>query len=202
MKTVIFMGKRTKAGSPLAQWPGAELCGTTNSQQKYEKKLGNITDWSSWWDLHPFNPTPFYRGIKALRPRTYDWYKTLPGPDAPDYRPLWLFESDPHVPAGKLFPTEEVLDAFKIPGEGWWFTCQVDWMMAFHILRGYQHIVLHGHGVSRELDHMIRHRGILYWIAVARERGVQVTVVRPSWYFSSSKPYGIASGGGADQWQG
>lgn len=194
-KAVIFLGKRRNSASPKAQWPHAELWGTTHSNQKY-KRHGQILDWSAWWDLHPIGPTPFYRGIREKRPETLAWYKALPGPGAPNYRPLWLLEKDPSIPAGVVFPWQFVMDQFRIDGEaGTWFTCQVDWMAAYAILEGYKHIILHGHGVSHEPQHMVAHRGILYWIAVARERGIKVTVVPPSWYLAPPEPYGVAAGG-------
>jgi hypothetical protein len=195
MKSVIFLGKRTGSGSPTAKWPGAELWGVTHGNQKY-RKHGFITDWSAWWDLHPINPTPFYRGIKAKRPETYRWFQSLPGPESPGYRPVWLLETDPTIPAGVVFPWRRVADAFAIPGEpGGWFTCQVDWMMAYAILEGYERIILAGHGISRELQHMVAHRGVLYWVAIARERGITVTIEPPSWYRAPEKPYGVAAGG-------
>lgn len=196
-KSVIFLGKRKAPGSPREQWPEAELWGTTHSNQKYSRKHGAVTDWSSWWDLHPFHATTFYQGIKAKRPQTYAWYQTLPGPSEPNYRPLWLLEHDPTIAAGVLFPWQRVLESFPpAPGEtGQWFTCQVDWMMAYAILEGYQHIILHGHGVSQDPQHMVAHRGILHWVTLARERGVQVTVVAPSWYRAPEQPYGVAAGG-------
>lgn len=199
MKSVIFLGKRRQSGSPRAKWPEAELWGTTHSNQKY-RKHGMIDDWTQWWDIHPINPTPFYAGIKAKRPNTLQWYRSLPGPDKPNYRPLWMLEDclkekDP-IPAAKVFPWQRVLDAFPVDGEtGHWFTCQVDWMMAYAILEGYQHIILHGHGVSLEPAHMVAHRGILHWVTLARERGVKVTIQPPSWYLAPEKPYGVAAGG-------
>ena len=194
MKTVIFLGKRKTAGSPLAEWPGAELWGTTHSQQKYARRYGTVDDWHAWWDLHPFDPVPGYAGIKHKRAKTYRWYQTLPGPDQPGYRPLWLAELDPTIPAGVLFPRERILDAFAREVHGRWFTCQVDLMMAYAILEGYEHIVLHGHGISRELGHMVDHCGVLVWMTVARERGIQVTIVPPSWYLGPQHPYGISAG--------
>ena len=195
MKSVIFMGKRKGHGSPRDKWPDAELWGVTHSNQKYGK-YGYITDWSQWWDLHPVNDTPHYRGIKAKRPKTYAWYQTLPGPNSPGYRPVWLLEKDPTIPASVVFPWERMVDAFRIHDEpGTWFTCQVDWMMAYAILEGYERIILAGHGVSLDPNHMVAHRGILYWVAVARERGIEVTVQPPSWYRAPEKPYGVAAGG-------
>ncbi len=195
MKSVIFLGKRRESGSPRRHWPEAELWGTTHSNQKY-RKHGMIDDWTAWWDLHPVNTTSFYQGIKAKRPASYAWYQTLPGPGAPNFRPLWMLEKDPKVPASVVFPWQRMIDAFRIPDEpGTWFTCQVDWMMAYAILEGYEHIILHGHGVSLDPQHMVAHRGILHWVTLARERGVKVTVVAPSWYRAPEQPYGVAAGG-------
>jgi len=194
MKTVIFLGKRKTAGSPLEQWPDAELWGTTHSNQKYAKQYGTVDDWHAWWDLHPFDPVPGYPGIKKKRQKTYRWYQTLPGPDQPGYRPLWLVELDPTIPAGVLFPKQRILDAFPREVHGRWFTCQVDLMMAYAILEGYEHIILHGHGISRELSHMVDHCGVLVWMTVARERGIQVTILPPSWYLGPKHPYGISPG--------
>jgi hypothetical protein len=201
MKSVIFLGKRTKPGSPKAQWPGAELWGTTHSFTKYRKRLGPIDDWDSWWDLHPFNPVPGYDGIKKRRLATYHWYQSLPGPGQPGYRPVWLAELDPTIPAGVRFPKEEILEQLRVPGETRrWFTCQVDLMLAYAIVKGFEHIILHGHGTkfgskTGELTHMIDHSGVLVWMTVARERGIKVTVVEPSWYVGPRKPYGISLDG-------
>lgn len=199
MKSIIVLGKRKAPGSPRATWPDSELAGTTGSNQKYQKRYGLIDDWTEWHDLHPINKTSFYPGIKALRPRTYDWFRKLPGPDDFGYRPLYMFEMngrtgglDPSIRAAVRFPIEEVLDHF--PPDRYVYSCQLDWMLPFYLLRGYQRVVLAGHGVSRELEHMARHRGILAWIAVLRERGVEVVVQPPSW-FIPPKPYGIESGG-------
>lgn len=194
MKTLVLLGKRTSRESPKVQWPGCHLAGTTHSNQKWAPKYGTIDDWDSWWDLHPFDPVPGYLGIKKRRPRTYRWYQTLPGPDQLGYRPLYLTELDPTIPAGVLFNKERILDAFSRDVHGRWFTCQVDLMMASAILDGYEHIVLHGHGTKFELAHMVDHCGVLVWMTVARERGVKVTIVPPSWYLGPKHPYGISPG--------
>jgi hypothetical protein len=197
MKTVVMHGKVIKPISPKVQYPEAVLWGCTHTQQQYGKHHARLDDWDAWFDLHPVEKTKFYPGIKALRPKTYDWYKTLP----PGSRPLWMFEVDPSIPASVRFPRERILTAFPIEDDtgqtdvGHMLTCQVDWMMAHAILEGYEHIVLHGHGVSERPGHMVSHRGILYWIAVARGRGIRVTVHAPSWYRAPTRPYGITAGG-------
>jgi hypothetical protein len=201
MKEVIFLGKRKEHGSPSRRWPGAHLAGTTHSNQKYAKRYGTVDDWHSWWDLHPFNPVPGYDGIKKRRPSTYRWYQSLPGPGQPGYKPLYLAELDPTIPAGVLFPKQQILEELRVPHETRrWFTCQVDLMMAYFIVQGYEHIILHGHGMkfgssNAQLTHMIDHCGVLVWMTVARERGIKVTVVEPSWYVGPRKPYGISLDG-------
>lgn len=193
MKSVVFLGKRETKGSPKQQWPDADLWGTTHSYTRYLKRCGPIDDWDEWFDLHPFNRVPGYIGIKERRPDTFLWYQQLPGPSQPRYRPLWLAELDPSIKAGKRFPTEEVLAAF--PEHKNWFICQTDLMMAYAILRGYEHIILHGHGMKFETSHMLDHVGMLVWMAVARERGIYVEIVGKSWYLGQAKPYGVSLDG-------
>lgn len=191
MNTVIFLGKRNKPGSPLVDYPGAHLAGTTHSNQKWGKRYGTVDDWHSWWDLHPFDPVPGYTGIIRRRRSTYEWYKTLPGVGEPGHRPLYLTELRPEIPAGVLFPKEEICDAFARKVHGRWFTCQVDLMMAWFILKGVHHIILHGHGQRFDRKHMIDHCGVLVWMTVARERGIKVTILKPSWYLGPDRAYGI-----------
>lgn len=195
MKSVIFLGKREHPGSPKDKWPDADLWGTTHSYTKYLKRCGPINDWDAWFDLHPFNPVPGYIGIKRRRPQTYRWYQTLAGPTDDAYRPLWLAETDPTIPAGKRFPTEQILAAF--PKYQRWFVSQTDWMVAYAIMQGYERIILHGHGMKFEVTHMLDHCGMLVWMTVARERGIQVDIIGKSWYLGQAKPYGVS----LDGWQ-
>jgi hypothetical protein len=192
VKTVIFLGKRTSREDPLTRYPGAELWGTTHSNQRWAPKYGTIDSWHAWWDLHPFDPVPGYAGIKRNRPKTYRWYQGLPGPGKPGYRPLYLTELDPTIPAGVLFNKERILAAFDVHPK--FYTCQVDVMLAHSILEGYEHIVLHGHGTKFEHKHMIDHCGVLVWMTIARERGIKVTILPPSWYIGPKQPYGISAG--------
>ncbi len=196
MRTVVLHGKVIKPISPRVEYPDADLWGCTHTQQQYEKHKATLDDWTAWWELHPIERTSFYQGVRHLRPKTLAWYQTLPGGS----RPLWMLKKEPSIPASQAFPFDQVRKAFPIEDEvglpsAGMFTCQVDWMMAWAIIQGYEHIVLHGHGVSQKPDHMVAHRGILYWIAVARERGRRVTVKAPSWYRAPTKAYGIEAGG-------
>lgn len=192
--TVVFLGKRTSRESPKVKWPGCHLAGTTHSNQRWAPKYGTIENWDSWWDLHPFGAVPGYQGIKKRRPKTYQWYQTLPGPNQPGYRPLWLTELDPTIPAGVLFPTQRILDAFG-KDHCRWIISQTDAMVAFYILEGVKRIVLSGHGTRFDAPHMIDHCGMLVWMTIARERGIEVVIVQPSWYVGVPQPYGISTSG-------
>jgi hypothetical protein len=198
MKTVVIHGKVTKPISPKIEYPDAELWGCTHTQQQYAKHRARLDDWDAWFDLHPIDRTAFYPGIKQNRPGALAWYRTLPAND----RPLWMLQAYPDIPASVAFPHERVRAAFPVFDDpkqsqpGGMFTCQVDYMVAYAILEGYEHIVLHGHGVN-DVDpvHMAAHRGILYWVGYARGKGIKMTVLSPSWYRAPVKAYAIEAGG-------
>lgn len=198
MRTVVIHGKVTKPISPKRQYPDAELWACTHTQQQYRKQHASLDDWDAWFDLHPVNTTKHYPGIKGLRPGVWKWYTALPAD-----RPVYLLESHPDVPASVRFPLDRVRAAFPVEDEpdqavpGGMFTCQVDWMLAFAILEGYEHIILHGHGVSEDPPHMMSHRGILYWVGWARAIGIRVSILSPSWYRAPTKVYPIEAGGWA-----
>lgn len=193
MKTVVIHGKVIKPVSPKVQFPHADLWCCTHTQQQYRKHKVTLDDWDEWFELHPVERTSFYAGVRHLRPKALAWYRTLPAVG----RPLWMLTLDPSIPAARRFPIEELEAAFPPdPGEeGQQWTCQVDYMIPYAIWRGYQHIVLHGHGVNQRPEHMLAHRGILYWIGFARGRGIRVTVLPPSWYRAPAKRYAYETGG-------
>lgn len=193
MKTVVIHGKVITPVSPKVQFPEADLWVCTHTQQQYAKHKAKLDDWDEWFEVHPVERTKFYEGVQIKRPKTLAWYRTLPA----NSRPLWMLTVDPTIPASRRFPLEEVERAFpKDPSEdGMWWTCQVDYMIPYAMLRGYEHIVLHGHGVSTRPEHMLDHRGILYWIGFARGRGIRVTVLKPSWYRAPAKRYAYETGG-------
>jgi len=196
VKEVIILGKRREAASPLVRWPGAEFWGVSGSQQRYARKFPPLTDWTSWWDLHHVHKTEFHRGIREQRPRTYEWYKTLPGPESPDFRPLYTLEPHPSIPASIRFPREDVIGAFpELFDDGRFMgSCQVDLMMAYALMKGFEHIILSGHGTKMDALHAQQHKGILYWAGAARAMGVRVTMVAPSMYSAPPKIYGLEMG--------
>jgi hypothetical protein len=207
MRTIVFLGKRSEKvpDSPKPRYPGSHLAGVTHANVR-KPNLPQITDWDTWWDIHPIKRTRFadgtvYEGIENLRPKALGWYRKLPGPGQHGYRPLYMLEHYPDIPASVRFPVEDVVKAFPVFDElaqaepGFFATCQVDYMMAWAILQGYEHIVLAGHGVSQDPEHMIAHRGILYWRGFAEGRGLRMTVHRPSWYRCPQRLYAVTTRG-------
>jgi hypothetical protein len=197
MKTVILAGKiddphispRALCHAPMS----ADLWGFSAMQMEYYRQGGELADWTEWYDVHFVDSRPWHPGIKKLRPHAWEWYKTL-GPQ----RPLYLAETHPDVPAAVRFPLEDVERFFaplKDPDEdGLIWTCQIDYMLAFAIMRDYKHIIIQGHGTATNVAHVAQHRGALFWIGVARTVGIRVTVLRPSVYRSAPR-YAYESGG-------
>lgn len=200
-RAVVIHGKVLSAISPKVQFPDADLWACTHTQDQYRKLGAHLDDWDEWWDYHPIDQVPWYRGIKTVRPHTWKWYRSLPAEGQPGFRPVWLMAQHPDVPASRRFPVELVRAAWPVEDEvgqekpGGMWTCQVDYMMAWALMQGRTHIILHGHGVSKDLEHMIAHRGILYWTATARAVGCRVTILKPSWYRAPLKAYQVEAGG-------
>lgn len=186
MKTVILaghMGYGPELVPPRALCPdvplSADLWGFSAMQMEWFKRGGELDDWTEWYDIHYTDSRPWHRGIKALRPHAWEWYTTL-------RKPLYLAETHPDVPASIRFPLDELERFFAHlidPDEGRLFwSCQIDYMLAFALMRGYQRIYIQGHGTIVQYEHMVDHRGVLFWLGVARSMGVRVTVLEPSVY--------------------
>lgn len=181
MKSVIITGKRVTKESPRKGREDHELWGVTRINHFYWNE--KLTDWTRWFDLHPMKSTPHYPGIAKLRPITLDWYRRQ---DAS--RPIYLFQTYPDIPGSVVFPVEKVLERFP-PGK-FFYTCQVDYMIAFAILEGFEKIVLNGIGVRDDQRYLENHKGILFWVGVARGMGIDVEIDEPSVYIASPLLYG------------
>ena len=185
-KSVILHGKKISELSPRHGREQCELWGVTRSNQRYWD--GKLTDYTRWFDLHWIqarkSPTNHkWPGLKNRRPLTWEWYQ-----QQDPSRPIYLQEVVPSIPASVRFPIEDVLAAF--PGDLGVWTCQVDLMMAFAIMEGFEQIILNGIGVGDRASYQVLHRGIIHWIAVARCRGIEVIVEAPSVYATSPLVYG------------
>lgn len=200
-KTVIIHGKRASAESPREGRPECDLWGVTRANTKFWG--ARLTDWTEWFDIHPLTTAGRFPGIPERRPETWRWFVAQDGT-----RPIWLMDpaiaTDPvlatrlfaDVRGARIFPVAELQAAFPVL-ENWkgtpepcrMFLCQVGYMIAFALMRGYKRIVLNGIGMTGNVEHLHIHRDTLYWIGVARGMGVDVIVEHASSYRMPEKIY-------------
>lgn len=191
-KTVIIHGIRITADytSPRAGREYAHLWGLTRANQKFWQ--GRLLDWTEWFDTHPLESSGEWQGIRERRPGAWAWYRE----QAPD-RPIWMAARHAAVRASQTFPLRAVQEHFGVVEDlatglepCRQFTCMLDYVIAFALMRGYRRIILNGIGYSTDAGHQYVHRGILYWIGYARGAGVEVLVDAPSVYRMPTEIYG------------
>jgi hypothetical protein len=186
VKSVIFHGKRITQEMPTDLHPGVPLWGVGQSNVRYW--LGELP-WAEWFDSHNVERNDFYRGIKEARPNAYKWYQKQDGT-----RPIWLLEEDPTIPGARVLPCRELMEAFATEGrpEERMVTCVIDWMFMKALHTGHKRIFLNGVGANPSLTHLYNHRGVFYWMGVARHAyGCEVIVDEPSIYRDPEKVYGL-----------
>lgn len=202
MKTVIIHGKKwTKEGdytSPKAGRPECALWTVTRAICRFWK--GKLTDWDEHYDIHPLTKCGRFLGIPQRRPDAWEWYCKQDGT-----RPIYLQAPEQHhpshqaealrlfheVPGARRFPIREIQRAAPINGEpNRWFVEMTGMLIAKAVLLdGYERIILNGIGCMSTLEFQVAHRSILYWIAFARGRGVQVEIEGPSIYHTPQEIY-------------
>ena len=197
MRTVIIHGKRVSVLSPRHGRPECELWGVTRANPKFWS--GALKDWTRWFDMHPLVAAGQFPGIADRRPEAWHWYQKQ---DAT--RPIYLQAPRAHpvhaqeqaarrfaeIPGAVEFPLDQVLAAFPILDDGdGWYICMVGMMMAYALVEGFEHIILNGIGTNPRIDFQHLHRDTLYWIGLARGRGVRVTIEGPSTYHTPAQVY-------------
>lgn len=198
-RTVIIHGKKVTDLSPRHGRPECDLWGVTRANVRFWK--GRLRDWTAWVDVHPLVATRRFPGIPERRPDAWRWYLEQDGT-----RPIYLMAPEHHpvgsdraeaerrfamVPGATPFPIREIQHAAPINGEpNRWFVEQAGMMIAKAVLLdGYERIILNGIGCVTTLEFERLHRSILYWIAFARGRGVEVYVEGPSIYHTPAELY-------------
>lgn len=158
MKTVIIHGKRIDR-APFTGRPDADLFGVTGCNVRYwQGKL----KFSAWFDLHD----PSHWSDESL-----EWMKA-------QERPIYLRDVHPDIPTSERYPIEAIQTRFPDAP----FGCTDDYLIAFAITAGYDHIVLNGIGTTDDPLFQYLHRSLWYWIGFARGLGVTVEIDDPSCY--------------------
>ncbi len=193
-KSVILLGFRHTIESPRWIFPEAELWGQSNAARSWDFAL---YDWSRWFDLHTEGPQAGYAGIRMLRPDILAWYQKQ-GPE----RPIYFTESIAGVAAGTRFPREDVQAAF--PEAKGRYGCQLSFMVALAIYEGFERIIFYGNGEPYVKDPNTqiarkwhsKHSSVLYWIALAQSKGIEIVYSGPCMFAPAGGDYGYDMGPG------
>jgi hypothetical protein len=198
VKTVIIHGKKISERSPRFGRENCGLWGVTRANIRFWH--GRLHDWTEWCDVHPLVATDRFPGIPQRRPDAWRWYLAQDGT-----RPIYLQDPEAHRPANRdearrlfrmvpgavAFPIREIQAAAPVNGHpNRWFVEQAGMMIAKAVLLdGFERIILNGIGCMTTLEFERAHRSILYWIAFARGRGVQVEIEGPSIFHMPDRLY-------------
>ncbi len=132
-------------------------------------------DWDRWFDLHSTDQ------IQARRQDAYEWYQA-------QTKPIYRWEIDPAMPASVAYPVAEVWQAF--PESTQEFRCSLSWMLALAIHEGFEVIELFWHTLT-DTEHRPYVPSVLYWIGMARGRGITVTIHGDSALIYDGPRYGL-----------
>lgn len=126
-------------------------------------------------------PQAHYPGIQIQRPDVFAWY-TRQGTE----RPIYLVEPHPDIRGSVAYPRAEMEAAF---GRGR-FGCQLDYLAALALAEGFNRWILYGIGQpyvadpasSKATKWLRAHRSFLWWLRLARARGVAIVFDGPSMF--------------------
>lgn len=169
------MGYRHTVESPRKHFPDAELWGQSTAIRNWDWSL---YDWSRWFDIHTVEPQVHYPGIKLQRPDVFAWYAKQ-GTE----RPIYLCQPHPDITGSVAYPKAQMEAEF---GRGR-FGCQLDYMAALALHEGFPRWILYGCGqpyvsdpTSSKAGKWLRaHYSFLWWMRLARARGVEVVFDGP-----------------------
>jgi hypothetical protein len=175
-KAVILGGFRHTVESPRMHDPEAELWLQSTSARAWDWTL---YDWSRWFDIHHIEPQSFYPGIRMLRPDVLAWYLKQ-GRE----RPIYFTHRYQEIPASRAYPIRRITERFGLG----YFGCQLDYMGALALDEGFDRWILYGIGqpytadrTSARARHWLAHHGtFLYWLRLARARGVEIVLDTPA----------------------
>lgn len=189
MRTLIIHGRKISEQTPRTLHPEATgLWGVGSWNQR--GWAGGLTEWTEWFDVHPFAPVEWFMGIRLARPGTWKWYQSQPAG-----KPIWLLSRDVTIKASEVFPRSTMQQHFGVGGRLCTrFTCTVDWMIAKAIYDGWERIIFNGIGVHGGEQYQFQHKGILYWLGQAEARGIVLDFDQPSCYTPPLLVYGYECG--------
>lgn len=150
----------------------------------------------SWtiWGCSP-GAAPFVKRVDA-------WFEIHPLSDpnagfTPDYvqwmaqldKPVYLTEQSPYVPASVAYPREAMIEKYG----PYFFTSSLSWMFALALERCPDEIGLWGVDMSATEEYAFQRPGCHYFITLARQRGIKITVPSEADLLQPPMQYGFGS---------
>ena len=159
MKVAIVGGAPSSQG--LAPYDDRDWAIWSCSHPNTER-LPRITE---WFELHDIADLASERWSSWAKPYLA-LLRTLPCK-------IWMQATNEHVPRALAFPKDELLAEF---GRGFYFTSSIAWMLAKAIKDGATEIGVYGVDMTAGKEYEYERPGCQYWLHLARERGIKVTV--------------------------
>lgn len=154
--------------------------------------------YNRWFELHPKEHVQKNLPRAELQQRGlnhWEWLAKQPGPDSPDFHPIYMQEHFEEIPASVKWPREEINQwtrkMFGPQAEIDYFTSTPGEMVATAIYEGYGEIHLYGVDLLQSEEYAYQRPGCEYWLGIARGMGIKVVVPRQSALLKADYVYGF-----------
>jgi hypothetical protein len=126
----------------------------------------------AWFEMHPLSQPDITADYVA-------WMAQLD-------RPVYMIEAVPGLPKSLVYPREELMRKYG----PYFFTSSLAWMFALALEQNPQEIGLWGVDMADNTEYGYQRPGCHYFVMLARERGITVTVPPQSDLLAPPAPYG------------
>ena len=130
----------------------------------------------AWFEMHPL-PQP------DIMPDYIAWMANLD-------RPLYMCEAVTGLPKSITYPREEMTAKYG----PYFFTSTLSWMLALALEQNPQEIGLWGVDMAATEEYGYQRPGCHYFVMIAKERGIKITVPPESDLLKPPAPYGYVMG--------
>ena len=160
----------------LAPWddPSWEVWGINESLGPQFDKDGApfIKRWTRWYQIH--TPDIFRRSGNWNDPNHLVWLQSLPGPDSPDFRPVYMQEHYPDIPASVKYPLDAIKEKLELDGRTTFFSATVPHLISFALYLDAKAIMLRGVEAASETEYGNERDSLSFWLGFAKGYGAKV----------------------------
>lgn len=152
-----------------------------------------------WYEIHALSHVQknLQRAeLQALGLDHYEWLTKQPGPGQDGYKPIFMQDHYPEIPASVKWPRQEINEWARalIGSDLLWdyFTSTPGQMVATAIYQGYGEIHLYGVDLLQSEEYAYQRPGCEAWCALATGLGIKVVVPKESALFKANYVYGYS----------